>query len=223
MWDGRMNHLDMQALAPISDSMEMDFSIQGVVNRLNSTKRYQELANKMYPDSVFTGERVLKALSQFELTLISQNSKYDKVQNGELDFTDQEKQGLKLFEKHCAACHTPPLFSTYGFEKNGLEQDPLLKDEGRFEVSGLPEDLMKFKIPSLRNLSYSRPYMHDGRFNRLIEVIQHYEAVPELFIEKGMTPLMINEHDRTDLIAFLLTLNDRQFVFNQDFAYPKDE
>jgi cytochrome c peroxidase len=224
MWDGAVNHLDMQALAPISSHTEMDENISNICQKLSRSDNYQKLFNKAFGDSSISGERVLKALSQFQLCLVSAESKYDSVIRNQSIFTAQEKKGYALFLEHCNICHTEPLFSNFKFSDNGLPLDTTLNDFGRMKVTQNKADSLKFKIPSLRNLQYSYPYMHDGRFKKLSEVLNHYvkgiENRPGLAIElENRIPLSSTE--KVDLIAFLLTLNDKNFVFNKEFGFPK--
>lgn len=223
MWDGAINHLDVQALAPIAHPKEMNEKIENVVKKLQATQLYPKLFLKAFKDSIITGEHVLKALSQFQLTLVSADSKYDRVKQSKMKFTEQEENGYKLFLENCNACHTEPLFSNYKFANNGLSIDTTLKDYGRYTITKQSSDSLKFKVPSLRNLSYTNPYMHDGRFNKLHQVINHYIHLkdsktlsPEL-----KKPIQLNSNQKTDLIAFLLTLNDSAFVFNPQHQYPK--
>lgn len=224
MWDGAVNHLDMQALAPISSHTEMDENISNICQKLSRSDNYQKLFNKAFGDSSISGERILKALSQFQLSLVSAESKYDSVIRNQSIFTAQEKKGYELFLKHCNICHSEPLFSNFKFSDNGLPLDTTLNDFGRMKVTQNKADSLKFKIPSLRNLQYSYPYMHDGRFKKLSEVLNHYvkgiENRPGLAIElENRIPLSSTE--KVDLIAFLLTLNDKNFVFNKEFGFPK--
>jgi cytochrome c peroxidase len=225
MWDGAHRHLDMQALAPISHPKEMGFSIAGVAQRLQGNPQYRSQFYRAYGDSVVTGEKVLKALAQFQLTLISAGSKYDKVQEGLSNFTAQEAKGYKLFLKHCNSCHTEPLFSNYRLASNGLLPDPVLQDSGRMGISKKEEDRYRFKTPSLRNLSYTFPYMHDGRFQTLSAVMNHYsngisEAAKPDHPIRG--PLRLSGAEKVELISFLRTLNDSAFVFNKAHAYPME-
>lgn len=225
MWDGAVNHLDVQALAPITHPKEMGEDLETVVMKLKKNKIYPELFFKAYNDSAITGERILKSLSQFQLTLISANSKYDKVMEGKEEFSEQELKGYELFKTNCSSCHVEPLFSNYGFANNGLRVDSTLNDYGKWNITKKSSDSLKFKIPSLRNLSYTYPYMHDGRFKKLNQVLNHYskEMVdsPTLAneLKKGIS---LSSDEKADLIAFLLTLNDKNFVFNPDFQYPKN-
>ena len=175
MWDGAINNLDMQALAPISHPLEMGSSIKKVVIKLQASKKYRQLYFQAYGDSIPTGEKTLKALSQFLLTLVSSNSKYDKVMSGDLQFTTQEKNGYALFQKNCSSCHREPLFTNDEFANNGLPENPSLKDKGRMHITLDSTDTYKFKIPTLRNIEYTFPYMHDGRFRTLEQVLDHYD------------------------------------------------
>jgi cytochrome c peroxidase len=218
MWDGAIKHLDIQALAPITHAKEMGEDLKNVVAKLNASNIYKTLFTKAYKDSMATGERVLKALEQFQLTLVSTNAKYDKVKQHKTSFTTQEENGYKLFLKNCNSCHTEPLFSNYTFANNGLPMNDFLKDYGRYNVTKNNEDSFRFKIPSLRNISYSYPYMHDGRFNKLNEVIEHYKKnTTKDFKNK----IVLDNNEKVDLIAFLLTLNDSAFVFNPNHQFPR--
>jgi len=223
MWDGAVNHLDVQALAPIAHPKEMNEKIENVVKKLQATKLYPKLFFKAFKDSIITGEHVLKAISQFQLTLISAGSKYDRVKQNKAKFTEQEQNGYKLFLENCNSCHTEPLFSNYKFANNGLSIDTALNDYGRYTITKQSADSLKFKVPSLRNLSYTNPYMHDGRFNKLNQVLNHYISIKE---SKILSPelkksIQFNSNQKTDLVAFLLTLNDSAFVFNPQHQYPK--
>lgn len=225
MWDGAVNHLDMQALAPINHPDELGETTAHVVAKLQRTSTYPLLFEKVFGDATITGERFLKALSQFELTLVSANSKYDRVMLKAEAFTEQEANGYALFKTNCNACHQEPLFTTGEFANNGLPIDSVFNDFGRMLITKDPEDSLKFKIPTLRNIEFSFPYMHDGRFKSLRNVLDHYgegiqhgpTLAPEL--QKG---LALTKNQRTDIVAFLLTLSDREFCFDPNFAYPRE-
>jgi len=224
MWDGSANHLDVQPLAPISSPQEMDEKIEHVVYKLQRSLRYPNLFAGAFGDSIITGERILLAIAQFQLTLISSNSKYDSVKAGKASFTLQESNGYALFQKNCNGCHTEPLFSDYTFRNNGLAVDATLKDYGRYNVTHQKKDSLLFKTPTLRNIEYTFPYMHDGRFHRLNEVLNHYisgiSQSPTL--DKQLQhPVVLNSNEKVDMIAFLLTLSDRTFIFNTKFSYPR--
>lgn len=225
MWDGAINHLDMQALAPISHPQEMGESIESVVQKLQNKALYPPLFLQAFEDSIITGARVLKALSQFQLTLVSTEAKYDKVKKGEEVFTEQEEKGYALFKSNCNSCHTEPLFSSYGFKNNGLPLDTSLHDFGKGAITHQTKDSLLFKVPSLRNLSFTYPYMHDGRFKKLNQVLNHYTQgivqSPTLSPEL-QTPIELTSHQKTDLLAFLRSLNDKSFVFNPVNKYPRE-
>ena len=224
MWDGAINHLDMQALAPISHPSEMGSNINEVIKKLNESKAYKELFLNAFQDSTISTSQILKALSQFQLTLVSSNTKYDKVKMGKETFTEQEKNGYQLYKNNCASCHSEPFFSNYNFENNGLPIDPTLNDMGRYVITENENDKRKFKVPSLRNLSFTYPYMHDGRFMTLQEVINHYTSgieYSETLSLQFNKSIELSSNEKVDLISFLLTLNDKDFVFNKKHQFKK--
>ena len=224
MWDGAVHQLDAQALAPIHHPGEMDESITRVTEKIRRSKTYQKLFFQAYGDSAITGERVLKTLSQFMLTLVSAESKYDSVMRVEKKFTAQEEKGFLIFIKHCSTCHSPPLFSNYAFENNGILPDTKLKDAGRMNITHNTKDSLSFKVPTLRNIAFTAPYMHDGRFQSLSEVIQHYTSHQKnnLLSKKLSSPIVLSAKEKVDLIAFLLTLNDKKFLFNPKHSFPRE-
>jgi cytochrome c peroxidase len=219
MWDGGVNHLDVQPLAPLNSPVEMDESLENVVKKLKSSRKYRALFFNAFGDSLATGQKVLLAFSQFMLQLQSSNSKYDKhIRNEEGGtFTAQETNGLRLFRVHCASCHPEPLFTNNGFEKNSLPIDTTLNDFGRMLITQKPQDSLKFKVPTLRNIQFTFPYMHDGRFKKLREVLNHYGSSTQL-----PQPIVLSAEEKVDLIAFLLTLSDREFLFDKRFGFPRD-
>ena len=225
MRDGAINHLDAQSLAPITNPAEMDENIAHIVTKLQTSKLYPHLFYKAFGDSTITGEHTLKAISQFMLTLVSANSKYDSVMRKQSVFNEQENKGYLLFKKNCASCHTEPLFTNDEFRNNGLQIDTTLNDLGRYRVTKNKSDSLKFKVPTLRNIEFSYPYMHDGRFKKLSQVLNHYTNG----IEKSKTianelqkPILLTANEKVDIIAFLLTLSDKSFLFNPKYFYPKE-
>jgi cytochrome c peroxidase len=224
MWDGGINHLDMQALAPITNKVEMDEEMDRVVFKLNQNALYQKLFKNAFDSDVITGQITLKAIAQFLVQLKTYNSKYDKVLKGEINFSDMEKKGYEIFKDKCASCHKEPLFTSSEYKNNGLEIDQTINDFGRMKITQKSSDSLLFKVPTLRNIEFSFPYMHDGRFSNLVEVINHYS----LGIKKSKTlskelkkPLYLTDNQRTELIAFLRTLTDKEFLFNKKYGYPK--
>jgi cytochrome c peroxidase len=224
MWDGAVNHLDVQALAPISNELEMDEKLPNIVAKLRRSKFYPALFRRAFNSDEITGEHLLLALSQFQLTLISATSKYDSVMLKQSVFNEQQQRGYALFKRSCNACHTEPLFSNYSFRNNGLPVDTGLLDMGRMTITQNPNDSLLFKVPTLRNLEFTYPYMHDGRFKRLGDVLNHYTSgiqKSETLSSELNQKIELNSDEKIDLIAFLLTLSDRNFIFNKEFAYPR--
>lgn len=225
MWDGAVNHLDMQALAPLENHVEMDETLVHVLQKIRKQDKYRQLFNNAFHSETITGERFLKAISQFMLTLVSSDSKYDRVMRGEagIQFTEQESKGYHLFKQHCASCHTEPLFTNQTFQNNGLVPDSVLRDPGRMKITQKSSDSLKFKVPTLRNIERSAPYMHDGRYRNLQMVLFHYSSA--LHVSPTLAPQLKNginlgEEDKRNIIAFLKTLTDYTFLNNKQFRFP---
>ncbi len=224
MWDGAVSHLDFQALAPISHPAEMGENINNVILKLTKSTDYVKRFYQTFKDSAITGEYLLKAISQFELTLISCNSKYDSVMRKAANFTLQEENGYQLFKKECSSCHTEPFFTNGKFENNGIPLDSVLLDYGRYNITKNPNDSLKFKVPTLRNIEFSHPYMHDGRFKNLSEVLKHYttKVFPSKTVSKHLgNSISLSSNQKVDLTSFLLTLTDKNFLFNKKNAFPR--
>jgi cytochrome c peroxidase len=225
MWDGAVNHIEVQALAPISDKREMAESFPNIINKLKNKPEYSKLFVNAFGNNEISSERILKSIAQFQLTLISANSKYDRVKKGLEKFNTQEENGYRLFQKNCNSCHQEPLFTNGNFENNGIAVNKKLNDFGRYRITLQTLDSMKFKVPTLRNIEFSHPYMHDGRFTTLNQVLNHYINGIESSENKSKElskNLALNSLERIDIIAFLLTLSDKEFVFNAEFAYPRN-
>ncbi len=226
MWDGSAHHLDAQALAPLTNPIEMNETLEHIVAKLQRSKRYPKAFYAAFGDSIVTGQRTLQALSQFMVTLVSSNSKYDKVIRKEgIAFSESENNGYLLFKEHCASCHKEPLFTNNSFANNGLEPDSLLKDIGRMKITGNTKDSLLFKVPSLRNVEVSYPYMHDGRFPNLQMVLFHYTdgIHNSKTLSKQLRKKMnLSEDDKRNLINFLKTLTDEGFLRNKEHSYPKE-
>ena len=178
-WDGRVFSLEHQALEPVTNPIEMNTTWETVVSRLQDHEDYPQLFNEAFGDIPITKELTTKAIAQFERTLISANSKFDRHLLGTATLTPQELNGLNVFldesRGDCFHCHgnpNNPLWTDNIFHNNGL--DATFTDIGLGVFTGDPADNGKFKSPSLRNLAFTSPYMHDGRFNNLDEVINHY-------------------------------------------------
>ncbi len=225
MWDGAVNHLDMQALAPMSNPTEMDESLAHVVSKLQHNSIYPKLFYTAFGDSIITGEHLLKSISQFMLTLVSCHAKYDSVMQQQAYFTNQEANGYRLFQANCASCHKEPLFTNNKFENNGLPIDTSLKDVGRMRVTQDSANYLQFRVPTLRNIQFSYPYMHDGRFTKLKQVLDHYTngIVRTKSLSKQLDkPIVLTSNEKVDIIAFLYTLTDKDFLYNEQYSYPKN-
>jgi len=227
MWDGGINHLEVQALAPLTSEVEMAETLENVVRKLDTIPFYKDLFYKAFQDSTITGQRVLLGLTQFTVMLNTYNSKYDKYIRKEEGgkFTTQEKNGLKLFKTNCASCHTEPLLASNEFKNNGLPVDNTLNDYGRMKVTQDSKDSLKFKVPTLRNIQFTKPYMHDGRFETLQEVITHYTngiQHSETLAEELKKAIVLTPNEKVDLLVFLHTLTDKEFLFDKRFSFPKE-
>ena len=226
-WDGGAGDLNQQAINPLTHPKEMDNNLKEILRRLNNSAFYRKRFYNAFGDSAITTEKLLKSLANFTVSLVSSNSKYDRFKRGAEEFNEQEKNGYRLFQKYCASCHAEPLFKIDAFKNNGLALDPELKDEGRKVITGSPKDFATFKVPTLRNVEFSFPYMHDGRFKKLREVIEHYNSLPnnkDSFskeLKKIKKPF--SDSESKDLIAFLKTLTDKEFLYNPIFRFQKNE
>lgn len=225
MWDGGVTDLDLQPLVPINSHVEMGESMDNVLIKLRKDFDYPAYFQAAFGSREITTARVMQALSQFMNTLVSANSKYDRVMRGEgAAFTAEEARGYAVFKAQCASCHQEPLFTDHSFRNNGLY--PYSDDAGRMTVTTLPGDKYRFKVPSLRNIDLTAPYMHDGRFKNLDFVLQHYSSGvqqtdnldPLLVQPSGRTGLPLTDDDRQVLKAFLHTLTDSVFTRNKALA-----
>ncbi|MBK7761780.1 MAG: c-type cytochrome [Bacteroidetes bacterium] len=224
MWDAAIRNLDRQALVPIQDSNEMDESIANILLKLNQSARYRKLSFRAWGDSNISTQNLLQSMSQFLITLVSANSKYDSMMQGRIQFNVQEKNGYTIFQQHCSSCHVEPLFTNSALKSNGLKVDTVLNDFGRMRITKASKDSLLFMVPTLRNIEFTFPYMHDGRFKKLSEVIQHYTHLDldaQQLSSELKRPISLTPNEKVDLIAFLLTLSDREFNFNADYNYPR--
>lgn len=229
-WDGAAIHLDLQPIIPITSDFEMNETIPSVISKLSSYKEYDSMFSNAFGDKEVTSERILKALSQFMVTMISGDSKYDKVIRKEenAQFTVKEQKGYETFNNKCASCHSGALFTDKSYRNNGIPVNPRFpEEEGRKRVSGFAEDFYKFRVPSLRNTEMSFPYMHDGRFGTLEDVLNFYT---DGMVENGSTvdPILrkadgslgidLTAEEKQYVIAFLKTLTDNTFLNDKRFA-----
>ena len=229
-WDGRAASLREQALQPIQNPLEMHETLTNVVAKLTRARYdYATAFTRAFGSPEITPEKIGLAIEQYVLVQTSFNSKFDRVQRGEEQFTPSEQRGFELFATEydprrgqygadCFHCHGGSLFQSQGFANNGLD-DLFSKDPGRAKITGRDSDLGKFAVPSLRNIALTAPYMHDGRFKTLAEVIEHYatgvkrSATLDPNLAKhpdGGLPL--TTADKQALVAFLQTLTDEKYV-----------
>ncbi|MFT5916403.1 MAG: cytochrome c peroxidase [Flammeovirgaceae bacterium] len=221
--DGGVFNLDLLSLVPIKDPVEMGNEPDTVLERLRNSSKYQELFKSAFGEGEITSQKFLKSLSQYMNMLVSANSRYDQYLKGEEEFTDLELKGLNLFEQKCASCHSGAFFTDQSFRNNGLEVFNE-NDEGRANITLQPTDKFKFKVPSLRNIAVSSPYMHDGRLRNLQEVLEHYNSevkntptLDEKLKTDGKLGIPLSSEEQSEIITFLKTLTDKQFIKNKLF------
>lgn len=226
-WDGAATFLDSQPIIPITAEVEMNETISNVLNKLENDPNYPSLFAQAYGSEGITAERLLKSLSQFMLMMVSANSKYDKWERGEsITFSQDEEAGRVLFQAKCASCHAGTLQTDQSYRNNGLPLHPEFNDLGRQDVTGLQSDHRKFKVPSLRNIEITFPYMHDGRIATLEDVLDFYtdgitpsETLDPIFIQaNGNLGLEITTEEKQKIIAFLKTLTDTDFLNDSRFS-----
>ena len=218
--DGSEKDLESVIISHITSPVDMDETMQHVIEKLSGDADYRALFQKAYGSTDITERRITDALKQFVLNLVAADSKYDRVKKGETAFTINEQSGYNIFKSKCASCHTEPLFTDHSFRNIGLPLNSFLNDFGRMEVTGNPSDSLKFKTPTLRNIHMSSYYTHDGRFNTYRAVIRHYRmsVQPSATLDPLLTggiPLTNAEED--DLVLFLQTLTDTSFMNNPRF------
>jgi cytochrome c peroxidase len=224
-WDGRAASLEDQALQPVPNPIEMHEEWPDVVTDLEGDPTYPDLFAAAFGDPAITRERVVKAIAQFERTFVSNDSKYDRFLRGEVELTPQEDRGFRIFfteRGDCFHCHGNILLTDNVFHNTGLDSE-FTADPGLFAVTHQPSDLGLFKTPTLRNVEYTAPYMHDGRFNTLEEVVQHYNrgTVYSPTVDPLMRPstgLGLSDDEVADLVAFLSTFSDPAYLTNPDYG-----
>lgn len=226
-WDGAAGHLDLQPIIPITAAVEMNETFGGIIKKLEETPAYVQLFAEAFENQQISSDNILKALSQFIVMMISANSKYDKIERNEgAVFTNEETIGFELFTEKCTSCHSGTLFTDQSYRNNGLHIDSQYNDIGRNRVTGLASDLYTFKVPSLRNIELTSPYMHDGRLKTLEDVLNHYssgmvdsETLDPIFTTANTTiGIPLSENEKQQIIAFLKTLTDDNFLNDSRFS-----
>lgn len=226
-WDGGVNHLDFVPINAITNELEMHENVAHVVKKLQRSKVYPTLFSKAFGSDEISSQKMLYALSQFMVLMVSSNSKYDQFVRGEgVTLSSDELAGRTLFQQKCAGCHASDLFTDGTFRNNGLDAS-FESDLGRARITEQQEDRGKFKVPSLRNAELTPPYMHDGRFKTLDQVIDHYRNAivdsptldPQLR-SASKSGLQISDTEKAQIIAFIKTLTDHEFVQDKRFSQP---
>lgn len=232
-WDGGSTNLESQAFGPLTSEDEMHQNLAELVYELNQVPAYIQLFRDAFQDEIKVAY-IARALAQFQRTLISGYSRYDRYTRKEPGgYLDQEElYGLKLVNTHCRSCHTGELFTDNAYHNNGLDSDftnDILDGiyQGRFRVTYNTEDLGKFKTPTLRNVVLTAPYMHDGRISDLKGVLRHYShgikaspTIDSTLLKAGTKGLALSEEEQAAIISFLKTLTDSSFINNKNHGVP---
>ncbi|WP_426292217.1 cytochrome-c peroxidase [Dyadobacter endophyticus] len=242
-WDGGVHDLDMVPPVPIQNKVEMDERVSNVIEKLKKTPiagaakqvDYPKMFKAAFGSDSITADRMMQALSQFMMTMVSATSRYDYFVRGDASaLTAQEKDGLSIFKQKCASCHAGELFTDQKFRNNGLTPNRI-NDQGRYAITLNADDRLKFKVPSLRNAGLTAPYMHDGRFTTLEQVLDHYAndkpgSKDSIYVSPTLDPLLnaagqkrgisLTSAEKQSIIAFLRTLNDDDFIKDKRFSDP---
>lgn len=243
-WDGGVHDLDLVPPVPIQNPVEMDEKTGNVLEKLKNTPvagaakqvDYPKMFKAAFGTEEINGERTMKALSQFMLTMVSATSRYDYYVLGDASaLNTQQKEGLALFKQNCSRCHSGELFTDMDFRNNGLIPNKI-NDQGRYDITLNEADRLKFKVPSLRNVGLTAPYMHDGRYTSLQQVLDHYandqasSPADSIYNSPSLDPLLkpagqkagirLSATEKQSIIAFLRTLNDEQFITDKRFSDP---
>ncbi|HMT52151.1 MAG TPA: cytochrome c peroxidase [Saprospiraceae bacterium] len=219
MWDGGINHIEVMPLAPITNPVEMGQDMNTAIQKLNNNPSYSNRFRKVFGEKPIESQQLFYALAQYMSMLVSADSKYDKYRQGKVELTLDEGDGLQIFRAKCASCHKEPLFTDYSLRNNGLE---ILNDDlGYGRITLDTTDNHKFKVPSLRNVALTYPYMHDGRFRTLDQVLDHYSNglvyhtnIDPLLVQNNTIGIPLNDDEKQKLKAFLNTLSDYTFISN---------
>jgi len=217
-WDGSKLQLENQVIVPIITHEEMNSSIVEVIEKIKTDETYQELFKKAFGDVVVTDERIYKSIAQYEYTLVSANSKYDKVKRKEAEFTAEENYGYRVFQQKCSSCHSGELFTDQRFRNSGFPRNMDSNEAGRARVTGDLKDYMSFRVPSLRNIEFTAPYGSFGQFATLMEVLDYMdqgvldaENLDPIFKENN-NRLPLTAAEKEALLVFMKTLSDDEFI-----------
>ncbi len=227
MFDGATDHLNLQPILPITNPIEMNGNFSQIVAMMNGDAEYRKLFGLAFPGKPINTENMLKAMGQFLVMVTSSNSRFDKYRRNEDGgtLTPDELDGYAIFNQKCASCHATDLFTDNSFRNNGLAVNPIVNDVGRYRVTLVDADKYKFKVPSLRNIEKTKPYMHDGRFFTLEAVLDHYSSgivnsatLDPSLNNGGALGIPLTSLEKTKIIAFLKTLTDNQYLTDSRFS-----
>ncbi|MBE8720323.1 cytochrome-c peroxidase [Sphingobacterium pedocola] len=218
-WDGNILQLEKQPLVPIITHEEMNSSILEVIRKIRDEYEYKDLFRKAFGDEDITPDRIYRSIAQYEYTLISANSKYDRVKRDKGEtFTENEERGYQTFKIKCASCHSTELFTDQSFRNVGFPLNPSAEEAGRARVTGIAADFMRFRVPSLRNVEYTAPYGSFGQFPTLRAVLDYFDNgvldadnLDPILKENG-NRIPLTEQEKQDIISFIKTLSDSTFV-----------
>ena len=218
--DGSGGSLENIILKHITHPQEMAENMDHVIAKLDSSTVYKKMFKNAFGNDEVNADRIFKAISQFLVSMVSADSKYDRRLRGLAEFNFLEESGYQVFREKCNSCHTEPLFTDFSFRNTGLEVDIVLQDYGRMMVTGNPADSLKFRVPSLRNLDFTSHYAHDGRLNLPRHMIQHYRFGVNQ--SPTLDPSLVNgiqltDQEENDLVHFLRTLADSSFLNNPNY------
>lgn len=217
-WDGSKLSLENQPIVPIITHEEMDSSILEVIGKIQNDVSYKELFQKTFGDENITPERIYRSIAQYEYTLISANSKYDKVKRNEATFTENEMLGYQVFKQKCTSCHSTELFTDQTFRNIGFPINTNSNEAGRARITGNMDEYMSFRVPSLRNVEYTAPYGSFGQFATLKDVLDYFDNgvlgadnLDPVFKNNG-NRISLTEQEKEHLISFMKTLSDIEFT-----------
>ena len=238
-WDGRAHFLRDQSLGPIENPLEMNETLENVIVKLKSNQSIRQQFIRAFGTPEITAEKMSLAMENFMMALVSDDSKYDRYLVGTAVLTASEERGRALFFEEyneffpdlsgadCAHCHSGANFENDLYMNNGLDLTSQFVDFGREDATANPTDRAKFKVPTLRNIEVTGPYMHDGRFQTLEEVVNQYDhgvknstTVDPAVLATTATGLMLDDQDKIDLINFMKTLTDYTFLSNTEYSDP---
>ena len=239
-WDGRAPLLRDQSLMPVEDDLEMDESVENVISKLENDQDYKDQFTRAFGTASITRKRMELALEQFMNSIVSVDSKYDRYLRGIVALDSNEERGRELFFAEynpsfpslsgadCQHCHSGKNFDNRRYMNNALDSDANMADDGRMKVTNRNSDKGKFKVTSLRNIALTPPYMHDGRFKTLEEVVDHYNTGmvnsstidPALIYPLNNGGLQLSTEDKRDLVAFLKTLTDEVMIHDPKYSDP---